>query len=62
MDLKKIATKELKKVAVKEAAKKAKPALVNDLLDDKKPSKAKIVAALGFIAAAIAAVSQYIGG
>ena len=61
-NLKKAAGKIAKEAVINEVAKNVKPALVNDLLDSKKPSRRKIAFVLGFIATAATAAAQYFGG
>lgn len=61
-NLKNTVGKIAKDTLIKEAAKKAQPALVNDLLDSKKPSKGKIVMVLGLIGGAATMAAQYLGG
>jgi hypothetical protein len=61
-NLKKTVGKIAKDALINEAAKKVQPALVNDLLDSKKPSKGKIVVVLGVISGLAAAAAQYLGG
>lgn len=62
VNLKKAAGKIAKDALINEAAKKVQPAIVNDLLDSKKPSNGKIVVLLGIISGLAAAAAQYLGG
>lgn len=61
-NLKKTVGKIAKDAIANEVAKKVQPALVNDLLDSKKPSKSKIAVVLGLIAGAATMAAQYFGG
>jgi hypothetical protein len=61
-NLKKTVGKIAKDALVNEVAKKVQPAIVNDLLDSKKPSKGKIVVVLGILGGIATAAAQYLGG